>query len=45
MEVVVEDADDVGSGQDDSQLEGELRGIGVVWQTPAGRGQPRSRTR
>jgi hypothetical protein len=30
VEVVVENADDVGSGQDDSQLEGELRGVGAV---------------
>jgi len=28
----VEDADDVGSGQDDPQFEGELRGVGAVWQ-------------
>ena len=28
----MEDTDDAGSGQDDSQLEGELRGVGVVWQ-------------
>ncbi len=28
----MEDADDVGSGQDDPQFEGELRGVGAVWQ-------------
>ena len=28
----MEDADDVGSGQDDSQLEGELTGVGAVGQ-------------
>jgi hypothetical protein len=32
VEVVVQDADDVGSGQDDSQLEGELGGVGTVGQ-------------
>src|SRR5215468_798795 len=32
VEVVVEDANDVGSGQDDPQLEGELSGVGAVWQ-------------
>jgi hypothetical protein len=30
--VVVEDSDDVGSGEDDPQLEGELGGVGAVWQ-------------
>jgi len=28
----VEDADEVGSGQDDAQLEGELGGVGAVRQ-------------
>ena len=28
----MEDADDVGSGQDDPEFEGELRGVGAVWQ-------------
>ena len=28
----MEDADEVGSGQDDSQFEGELRGVRAVWQ-------------
>ena len=36
VEVVVEDADDVGSGQGDPQLEGKLRGVRAVWQLAQG---------
>jgi hypothetical protein len=32
VEVVVEDADDVGSGQNRPELEGDLRGVGAVRQ-------------
>ncbi len=35
MRVVVEDTDDVGAGQDDTELEGELRRIDAFGQFPA----------
>jgi hypothetical protein len=38
VEVVVQDADEVGSGQDDAHLEGDLRGVGAGRQLAAADG-------
>jgi Vanillate O-demethylase oxygenase C-terminal domain len=42
VEFVVEDADEVRSGKNGLELEGELRGVGAVWQLALADGGARS---